>query len=89
MPGFDGTGPRGAGPMTGGGRGYCNTSGKKGYGMGRGGRPRGCGGGRGWGRGYGRDMMEPPDQVALQSQKEIEELKARIQELEQKLKSEG
>ena len=23
MPGFDGTGPRGIGPMTGGGRGYC------------------------------------------------------------------
>jgi hypothetical protein len=23
MPAFDGTGPRGAGPMTGGGRGYC------------------------------------------------------------------
>ncbi len=26
MPGFDGTGPMGAGPMTGGGRGYCNPS---------------------------------------------------------------
>ena len=24
MPGFDGTGPRGMGPMTGGGRGSCN-----------------------------------------------------------------
>ncbi|MFH2011638.1 MAG: DUF5320 domain-containing protein [Pseudomonadota bacterium] len=24
MPGFDGTGPRGQGPMTGGGRGFCN-----------------------------------------------------------------
>ena len=24
MPGFDGTGPRGMGPMTGGGRGRCN-----------------------------------------------------------------
>lgn len=23
MPGFDGTGPRGAGPLTGAGRGYC------------------------------------------------------------------
>jgi len=23
MPGYDGTGPRGEGPMTGGGRGYC------------------------------------------------------------------
>jgi hypothetical protein len=25
MPGFDGTGPRGTGPMTGGGRGFCAT----------------------------------------------------------------
>jgi hypothetical protein len=25
MPGFDGTGPRGQGPMTGGGQGYCMT----------------------------------------------------------------
>ena len=25
MPGFDGTGPGGMGPMTGGGRGYCNS----------------------------------------------------------------
>ncbi|MBN1692064.1 MAG: DUF5320 domain-containing protein [Dehalococcoidales bacterium] len=24
MPGFDGTGPRGMGPMTGGGRGFCS-----------------------------------------------------------------
>jgi len=24
MPGFDGTGPNGVGPMTGGGRGFCN-----------------------------------------------------------------
>jgi len=27
MPGFDGTGPRSMGPMTGGGRGYCNPAG--------------------------------------------------------------
>ena len=27
MPGFDGTGPGGMGPMTGGGRGFCNPSG--------------------------------------------------------------
>jgi hypothetical protein len=32
MPGFDGTGPGGMGPMTGGGRGYCNPgSGWTGY----------------------------------------------------------
>ncbi len=64
MPGFDRTGPRGEGPMTGGGRGMCNpaggTGGYGGYGLGRGGMPwgggrgRGFGGGRGWGRGFGR-----------------------------------
>ena len=48
MPGFDGTGPMGAGPMTGGGRGYCNPSGMV-YG-----RPGfGFGGGRGFRRGFG------------------------------------
>ena len=26
MPGFDGSGPRGMGPMTGGGRGWCNPN---------------------------------------------------------------
>ncbi|MBN2059842.1 MAG: DUF5320 domain-containing protein [Deltaproteobacteria bacterium] len=66
MPGFDGTGPMGAGPMTGGARGFCNpasggygvgyggTSGYgRGYGRGRGFR-RGFGPGMAWGRGYGR-----------------------------------
>jgi hypothetical protein len=37
MPGFDGTGPRGMGPMTGGGRGFCampyRAYGPYGYGM--------------------------------------------------------
>jgi len=68
MPGFDGTGPMGAGPMTGGARGFCNPAGagyvhggRFGYGfgygrgMGRGlGARRGFGPGRGMGRGYGR-----------------------------------
>ena len=39
MPGFDGTGPMGIGPMTGGGRGFCTmpmgTYGSSGYGMGQ------------------------------------------------------
>jgi hypothetical protein len=38
MPGFDGTGPRGMGPMTGGGRGFCampmGSYSPYGYGMG-------------------------------------------------------
>ena len=49
MPGFDRTGPQGGGPMTGGGRGFCNPAGVQ-YPLGRG---RGFGGGRGFGRGYG------------------------------------
>lgn len=45
MPGFDGTGPQGAGPMTGGGRGFCNPAANI-YG-------RRQGFGRGFGRGFG------------------------------------
>jgi hypothetical protein len=67
MPGFDRTGPEGAGPMTGGARGYCSPVNKglnygfiRGYGRGLGVR-RGFGGRfgpgvgvrRGYGRGYG------------------------------------
>jgi hypothetical protein len=66
MPRFNGTGPMGAGPMTGGARGYCNSAGAgyapaygRGYGYGPGyGRGRGFGAGFGAGfgrgRGYGR-----------------------------------
>lgn len=59
MPAGDGTGPRGMGPMTGRGAGYCAGYGVPGYanpvpgygfGMGRG---RGGGWGGGWGRGRG------------------------------------
>lgn len=58
MPGFDSTGPRGKGPMSGGGRGPCGRG--QGVGQGRnitfapgGGGGRGMGGGRGGGRGRG------------------------------------
>jgi hypothetical protein len=69
MPGFDGTGPMGAGPMTGGARGRCNPAtagaipayaGGYSYGRGlglrrgfRGGYGPDMGRGRGFGRGYG------------------------------------
>jgi len=62
MPGLDGTGPWGEGPMTGGRRGYCNSGWTdygpdyawgRGPGRGRGFR-RGFYPGYGWGRGYGR-----------------------------------
>ncbi len=72
MPGFDRTGPMGAGPMTGGARGRCNpataatvTAYASGYGYGRGlGLRRGFRGGydtgRGRGRGYGRGYESYP-----------------------------
>ncbi len=62
MPGFDGSGPVGQGPMTGRGLGYCNTSYRgvgygRGIGFGRGfGRGFGLGFGRGRGFGFGRGM---------------------------------
>ena len=53
MPGFDSTGPRGQGSMTGRGLGPCGR--RIGYGRGLGtGFGRGFGIGRGFGRGYGR-----------------------------------
>lgn len=45
MPGFDGTGPGGMGPMTGGGRGFCSPWGIRTASAGYGARPR-------WGYGY-------------------------------------
>jgi len=71
MPGFDGKGPSGMGPMTGGGRGYCNPS-QAGYGPApasgpgylgssyRGDFGRGFGQGRGYGRGFGWRGVYPP-----------------------------
>ena len=57
MPGLNGTGPMGGGPMTGGGRGLCNPYGRtyasRSYGRGRGCRG-GFGPGFGRGRGYAR-----------------------------------
>jgi len=58
MPGFDGTGPMGMGPQTGGGFGPCAPGYPTGvapvYGLGRGGLPWGGGRGRGFGGGRGR-----------------------------------
>ena len=76
MPGMDGTGPMGAGPMTGGGWGLCNPYGRSygayggygAYGAPRFGRGRGFRGGfgpgfgrgRGFGRGFGWRAMGAP-----------------------------
>ena len=54
MPGFDGSGPAGGGPMTGRGRGYCNPTAT--YGLERSCSRRGVGFGYGRGRGY-RNMF--------------------------------
>ncbi len=64
MPGLDGTGPQGRGPMTGRGIGYCigyvNPT-YLGIGRGiRGGVGRGYVPGRGFGRGFGQDSMYNP-----------------------------
>ena len=62
MPGFDGTGPSGMGPRTGGGRGFCSPGAGPNYvtrGAGRGGIPWGGGRGRAWGGGRGRRWYGP------------------------------
>jgi hypothetical protein len=51
MPAGDRTGPKGRGPMTGRGAGYCGGSGMPGYGNPAPGRGFGMGFGRGWGFG--------------------------------------
>jgi len=62
MPGFNGTGPQGMGPKTGGGRGFCTPGTTNNYntgtyrGIGRGGAPWGGGRGRSWGGGQNRGM---------------------------------
>ena len=92
MPGFDGTGPRGMGPMTGGGRGYCSP---RGFRAGRapyGGRGRG-----GYGYGYaGRtsapDFVSRDEEIDyLRSEAEalkrtLEEVEARVRDLQEKQK---
>ena len=74
MPGLNGTGPMGSGPMTGGQRGLCNpantpyrTGNALNYGRGlsmgcrfRGGRHGGTGYGFGWGRGFARQPQRVP-----------------------------
>jgi hypothetical protein len=74
MPGFDRTGPMGAGPMTGGGRGRCNSvnagyypQSARGYGFRGPGLRRGRRGGFGWtefGWGLGRGFGRYPSAVA-------------------------
>ncbi|MBU1741058.1 MAG: DUF5320 domain-containing protein [Proteobacteria bacterium] len=67
MPGFDRSGPSGAGPLTGGGFGFCaqpDSAGGHPMGMGRG-MGRACRRGGCWGRGFGRGMAWNRDDVDL------------------------
>ena len=83
MPGFDGTGPRGMGPMTGRGMGPCGG---------------GYGPGLGWGRGYGRAMcgwgyrqyraMPKAERKEILEQ-ELEDLKGELEMVEAELKELG
>jgi len=103
MPGFDRTGPMGAGPMTGGARGRCNPAtagtipayvGGFGYGRGlglrrgfRGGYGPGQGRGRGYGREYGRYPFVGVPAVSLDTAAEIDMLKAQADYIKNSLEA--
>ena len=80
MPGFDGSGPAGLGPMTGWGMGYCGTGRRRPVGRGFG---RGMGFGRGYGRGLGFSRgfgYAPLDPVSRED--ELDYLRRRSEALE-------
>ena len=93
MPGFDRTGPRGQGPLTGRGLGNCGGgSAPRGALINRGLRGSGQGMGRGfWGRGFGwRRMQSIPDNdprteyenVSLSREEEKKILEAELKDIE-------
>ena len=94
MPGYDRRGPFGEGPMTGGGRGYCNTAAQeyrsfRGYGYGRGAGPgrgfrsnRGFRAGFGWGPPAGYETY--PEGSGMPDPG-INELKAAVHSLQESL----
>jgi hypothetical protein len=84
MPGYDGTGPRGQGPMTGGVRGYCATgwggAARRELGLCR--RLRGSG----WGAGWRRDDVPPAGgEVTDGLMEEIRVLSERVEALTARL----
>jgi len=97
MPGFDGTGPRGMGPMTGGGRGFCSPWGISTAPRGYGAYPR-TGYGHPYYSGvgisppsYGGSMTPAQELDFLRNQAQIakgqlEQIEARIRELKVKEK---
>ncbi|MCK4391184.1 MAG: DUF5320 domain-containing protein [Desulfobacterales bacterium] len=82
MPGFDGTGPFGEGPMTGGGFGYCGTGRRPGYGF----RGRPFYGRFGAGRGFGRSFGPYGSPWAVESRTELAELRREADDLKAYLK---
>ncbi len=92
MPGFDGTGPGGMGPMTGGGRGFCGTRGVRGSRRGRGVSavpvtPYGTTAPASYG--YDPGMTAEQEMEFLRSQaqatsEQLEQIQKRLQELEGK-----
>ncbi len=100
MPGRDGTGPMGAGAMTGRGMGLCTTvpgNAGSGFGFGKGqglGRRLGCGRGygrgRGFGAGYGAGVPVQPvdrqDQIAILKEQALQ-LEGSLQTVKERLSS--
>lgn len=97
MPGGDGTGPMGAGAMTGRAAGYCVGNGAPGYANGGGGRGhgfwgRGCGRGRGRGPGlgfgwFGRAPMRAAQPAAPTRDEELEVLKRQAAEIQGRIEA--
>ena len=79
MPGFDGTGPRGMGPMTGGGRGFCGSRGMR--------ASRWGGVYRGYPYNPGMTAGQEMESLRRQAQamaEQLEQIQKRLQELEGK-----
>lgn len=84
MPARNGTGPRGMGPMTGWGRGWCAGGGGMGRGFGGYGR---FGMGRGFGGVWGAPVSPEMEEQALRQ--EMDMLRSRMDELQARLGKEN
>ncbi|MFO8113327.1 MAG: DUF5320 domain-containing protein [Desulfosalsimonadaceae bacterium] len=93
MPGFDRSGPMGAGPMTGGGRGLCNTgrAGNRpfgGPGFGRGpGLGRGFRGSRGFRAGYGWGAAAPYSGYPEDTADELNMLQSQLHSIQESIEA--